>query len=231
MKKSTPEEIEHLQQAMLEREVEEELHKERLLKFWQKYRILLISVVLGIILITVGTEVYRSWYQKVRLYESDQFEQAILLNYQGKQAQAEEIFKKLSTNARTGYKYLSKMRLAAIYLNTDKKVDGLKFLKDLIDEAKTPEALKSIARLSYVANQIDSTETSELEKELEPLLSPKNAYYVSAIELKMILLLSQNKQPDAIILLKNALMQPELNLEGKKRLTEFLSVIEEQETK
>lgn len=231
MKQPTPEEAERLQQAILEREVEEELQKERLLKFWKKYRTLLISSVIGVILVTAGTEVYRSWHHKVRLNESDQFEQAILLNYKGEQNQAIEKFQTLSTEARTGYKYLAQMRLAAIYLSTDKKQEGLKLLKELMDNSSAPDGLRSIARLSYVGNQIDTASAANLEKELAPLLAQKNAYYVSAVELQTLLLLSQNKQTDAIALIQNALLQPALNQEAKKRLTNLLSVIEKQEIK
>lgn len=226
MKLPTPEEAERLQQAILEREVEEELQKEKLLNFWKKYRAILIGSVVGIILLTAGTEVYRSWHQKVRLSESDQFEQAILLNYKGEQDQALQKLADLSENARTGYKYLAQMRLASIYLNSGKKEEAFKELKSLIDNKNAPQSLKSIAILSYVGNQVGQADSATLEKELTPLLSPKNAYYASAIELKAVLLLMQNKAKEATQLTQEALAQPNLNKDTQTRLTELLSVIE-----
>lgn len=231
MKLPTPEEAERLQQAILAREVEEELQKERLLNFWKKYKTILIGSVIGIILLTAGTEVYRSWHQKVRLNESDEFEKAILLNHKGEEVEALRQLEQLSINARTGYKHLAQMRIAGIYLNSNQKEKGLQALKKLIDNSQTPTGLKSIAILSYVGNQIGTADAPILEKELAPLLAQKNAYYASAVELQAVLLLSQNKQPDAVRLVKEALTQPNLNQDMQKRLNELLSVIEKQEIK
>ena len=57
MKKQTPEELEEIQQAILAREVEEELQRERLLNFWNKYRFLIIGGVFAIILSKNGHKV------------------------------------------------------------------------------------------------------------------------------------------------------------------------------
>ena len=226
MKKQTPDEVEKIQQAILEREVEEELQKERLMNFWKKYRVLIIGGLILIIGITTGTEIYRSWLNKTRLAESDQFEQAVLLNYTGDEKQSMELYQQLATSAKTGYKYLAQMRLAQNAFAHNDHSTAINYLRSIMNESGAPVELRDVARLSIVGNQIGIVPAEELQKELQPLLDKQNAFHASAIELQAILLIEQKKTAQAADVLNKAIGLPTLSREEKDRLKELLSIIQ-----
>ena len=226
MKKETQDEVEKIQQAILEREVEEELQKERLMNFWKKYRAVIIGGIVLIIGVTVGNEIYRSWLTKTRLAESDQFEQAVLLNYTGNEEQSMAIYQNLADSAKTGYKYLAQMRLAQNALShNDMQQAGL-ILKNLMNDSGAPIELRNVARLSFIGNQIDTLPTAELQQELQPLLNSSNAFYGSAVELQAILLMKEKKLSEAKEVLTKAIGLPTLANDEKDRLKELLSIIQ-----
>ncbi len=226
MKKQTPEELERIQQAILEREVEEELQKERLMNFWKKYRGVILGGLVIILGITIGSELHRSWYDKVRLAESDQFEQAVLLAFTGKDEQSTQIYQNLANSAKTGYKYLAQMRLAQNALLANETSEGITYLTELMNNGSAPEELRDVARLAVVGHQIGLLPTEQLQKELQPLLNKQNEYYGSAVELQAVLLLEQKKTKEAVDVLNKAIALPTLPADAKNRLKELLAIIQ-----
>lgn len=226
MKKQIPDEAEKIQQAILEREVEEELQKERLINFWKKYRAVIIGSIILIIGITAGSEIYRSWMNKTRLAESDKFEQAVLLNYTGDEKQSMELYQQLATSAKTGYKHLAQMRLAQNAFAHNDHTTAVNYLRSIMNDSSAPTELRDVSRLSIVGNQIGIAPATELQKELQPLLDHPNAFYSSAVELQAILLLEQKKIAEAADVLNKAIGLPTLTNEEKDRLKELLSIIQ-----
>ena len=227
MKKQTPEELEQIQQAILEREVEEELQKERLLNFWKKYRLLIIGGVIAVILSTAGTELYHSWKSKIRTAESNLFESAVLKSVTGEAKQAKAELDTLSSTAKTNYKQLATLRSAGINLQNNEKEEALQKIKAVMDDTSAPDALKSVALLSYVGHQSNKENADALISLLEPLLNPQSEFFHPATELKVSLLLKQNKKDDAKKTLQNALLNPHLTPVVTERLNALLSAIKE----
>lgn len=228
MKKENPvDEAERIQQAVLMREVEEEIQKEKLLNFWKKYRVLIIGTVVLVIAATTGTEVYRLWYEKARLSESDLFEQAVVLNYKGNPEKAAQIYLNLAQNAHTGYKQLSLLRLAAIAHKGGDDENAENYLKSVIDDSSADAALKDVARLAYVGYKTDlKTANENLISVLQPVLDqPANALYASAIELQTALLIKLGKNEAAREVLQKALNNPSLTAVSKDRLNALSAVI------
>lgn len=225
MKKQTPDEFEQIQQAILEREIEEELQRERLINFWKNYRFLIIGGVIAIILSVAGTEFYHSWRNKIRSQESNSFESAVVLNAQGKKEEALSTLNQLAQNAKTSYKYLAKLKIAGINLANQNVADGLQKLKQVADDKNAPSSLKSIALLSYVGHQVDNKDPNELLEMLSPLLNTQSEYFASATELKVALLLKQNNVEEAKKTLQNAVLNPNLTPVVIDRLKSLLSAI------
>ncbi len=227
MKKENPiDEAERIQQAVLMREVEEEIQKEKLLNFWKKYRFLIIGGIIGVVAFTCGNEVYRMWYEKTRLSESNRFEQAVILNYTGNPEEAAQIYIDLAQSAHTGYKELALLRLAAIaHEGGDDENAGI-YLKQVIDSGESSE-LKDVARVTYVGYKIDKTPDEALLAVLQPILNqPVNALYASAVELQAALLVKLQKNDEAKQAIQNALDNQFLTSVSKDRLNALLAVIE-----
>ena len=226
-KKNKPiDEMEKLKQAIFEREVDEELQRERLRNLWQKYRFAVIGLVIGILLTTIGTEVYHSWRQKVSLSESDSFENAAVLAYTGETDKAVEILKKLASDGRTGYAPLAEMKLAGIYFSQNKPQEGIASLNKVI-ASDAPEQLKAVATIAYVGQQFETEDPAKLQAMLKPLLAGTSNFVGSAAEFSAALYLKQNNQAEAINVLTQTINNPKTAPAVKQRLSELLSVIKE----
>ncbi len=227
-KKNKPiDEMEKLQQAIFEREVDEELQRERLRNLWQKYRFAVIGFVLGILLVTIGHEVYYSWRQKVSLAESDSFENAAILAYTGETDKAVDILKKLSADGRTGYAPLAEMKLAGIYFTQNKPQEGIASLNKVM-ASDAPEQLKAVATIAYVGQMFETEDATKLQSMLKPYLTGTSNFVGSAAELSAALHLKAGDEAAAKKVLEDTIANEKTAPVVKNRLSELLSVIEEQ---
>ena len=224
---TTPEdEYEKIQQAILMREVEEELQKERLMNFWKRYRFFIIGGLIAVIGVTAGSEMHRAWYEKVKLDESNRFEQAVVMDYTDKKTDAYAIFNELSRSSKTGYGVLSEMRLAEMALENNQIDEALKHLQSVMNNPKAPKELQESARLTYVGHQVGTGNADDLMKELNPMLNqPNNPLYISALELKIALLIQSGKAEEAKEVIETALKSPTLTESGQERLNAMLAII------
>ncbi|MBR5129841.1 MAG: tetratricopeptide repeat protein [Alphaproteobacteria bacterium] len=225
-KDKTIDEMEKLQQAIFEREVDEELQREKLKAMWQKYRFAVVGFIIGVLLVTIGHEVYYSWRQKVSLSESDSFENAAVLAYTGETEKAEEILKKLVAEGKTGYAPLAQMKLAGIYLAQNKTQEAINALQAVIN-SNAPEQLKAVATIAYVGQLFETEDATKLQNMLQPYLIGSSNFVGSAAELSAALHLKSNNEAAAIKVLNQTINNPKTAPIVKKRLSELLSVIEE----
>ena len=209
------------QDKAFELEVDEELQQEKLIEWWKKYRWLVYGGVAFILLATIGFEWYKNYQIKLRLSESDAFEEAVVMVYSGKNEEALSAFDKLSKNAKTGYRILALMNLADLQMSSGKKEEALKTLKTILNTTSTKDPLHLVSILSYVGYQMDTGNADELLTVLEPALK-NDAFQGLATELAAILLKNQNKQVEANQLIQKALQNPAVSTTSKARLNTLM---------
>jgi len=215
-------EAEKIQQRIFEREVDEELRQEKLANIWKKYRMLVYTGVVAIILGTIGFEWYQAWQTKIRLAESDRYDNATVMIVQGQTNEAINALEQLAKDGQTGYRYLAQMQVAGILLKEDETEKGLSYLKSLSENTEAPQALQEAALLSYVGHQIDTGNAAQLQSILKPILSqPEDAFYGVAVELSALLYIKSNQVDQAKSLLNSALQNTSLEPQTKERLTMF----------
>ncbi len=205
------------QDKAFELEVDEELQQERLAEFWKKYSWVIYGGVTAVLLITAGAEWYRAHQKKVRLSESDSFEQASLLMHEGKNEEALKAFEVLSKSGKTGYRVLALMNLADIQMNLGQSEDAIKTMKTILDTTDKSDPLYLVTSLSYVGKQVDSSNADELLKVLEPALQ-NEAFQGLATELAVPLLIKQGKKAEANVLIQKAISNPMTSDGSKARL-------------
>lgn len=217
-------EVEKIQQRIFEREVDEELQQEKLMQFWQKYRFVIIGGISAVLLATIGYEVHRSWWQKVRLGESDQYENALLSAYTGKPEEAITQLKLLSEEGKTGYQYLAQMEAAGILLASNRQDEALSILSALASNEKAPIQLRHTATLAVVGHQLESGDASKLQSMLQPMMRSDNDFSVLAAELSALLYIRENQAEKAIQVLEEALNK-QISSQTKQRLNGLLMEI------
>ena len=215
-----------IQQALLEREVDEELALDKRREFFKKYQNLMIGVVIGTLTLVAAFNIYQSWWQRVRRGESDTFEKGVMAVYNKQVPEAVDIFEK-SFQGRTDYRFLSRLRLAGLLLEQGKKNEALSLLEQLMKAKSAPEELQAVARLLFVGHQLDDGEPAKLQTVLVPLLRPDNAFFPMASEQAAMLALREGDKPKAQGYLEAALKTGNLAQVQQQRLEEFLTILGE----
>ena len=223
MKKTEKTQQEIYQESFI-REVDDDLRAEQFQKMWNKYRKFIFGAVALVLLLTVAHQLYLNARLKVRLSESDKYEQAAVLNAKGQTEGALALYRELQ-DGRTNYKYLSQMRMAGILFEQKKDKEALDLLNTLRQNKKAPESLRSVAAIGYVSHLVDIGDVKELQDILNPFMTPKNAWYGTASELSVLLLLRQNEVEKAKRLLDESLKQ-DLSPIVKTRLAVWKNILE-----
>ena len=100
-------------------EVDEEVRRERLKQFWDRYSLFIIA---ACVLIVVGIGSWRGyeWYiERQAAIAGARFEAAVTLSEQGKTKEAETEFAKIAADAPGGYAVLARFRAAAALGQSD----------------------------------------------------------------------------------------------------------------
>jgi len=223
MKKTEKTQQEIYQESFI-REVDDDLRAEQFQKMWNKYRKFIFGAVALVLLLTVAHQLYLNARLKVRMSESDKYEQAAVLNAKGQTEGALALYRELQ-DGRTNYKYLSQMRMAGILFEQKKDKEALDLLNALRQNKKAPESLRSVAAIGYVSHLVDTGDIKELQDILNPFMTPKNAWYGTASELSVLLLLRQNEVEKAKRLLDESLKQ-DLSPIVKTRLAVWKNILE-----
>ncbi len=215
-----------IQQRIFEREVDEELQQEKLIHFWQKYRFVIIGGIVAVLLATIGYELHRSWWQKIRLQESDQYENALFAAYTGKPEEAVSRLKALSEDGRTGYRYLAQMEAAGILLSSNQTDEGMTLLSALANDDKAPVQLRNAAALAFVGHRLENGDATALQGLLNPMLnSSEGSFAASAAELSALLYVRENQTDKAVQVLESALKNGDMSPQAQQRLSGLLMEI------
>lgn len=214
-----------LAQDLLYTQTSEEVQAEKLINFWKNNKFFLLSLLIAILVATVGVEFYQNWQKNIRLKDSSIYEQASLLASQGENEKAIDLFKSIE-NAKTDYSYLAAMRVAGIYFNEGKEEEGIKELDILRTNPKTPEDLKAIVTFSYVGHLMDKEKPETLQEILSPYLVSGNIWYGAAAELSALIMIHENKFAEAKTFLDTAIKEEKLPEAALSRLQILQSVVE-----
>ncbi|MBP5344285.1 MAG: tetratricopeptide repeat protein [Alphaproteobacteria bacterium] len=211
------------QEKALELEVDEELRQDKLNEFWKKYRYIICGAIFLVLAITAATEIYQTWWAKVRLSESDTFEQGVVAAYSGDYEKSRPYFQQLAKDGKTGYRYLAQIELAGLALQHNDKEQALSLLKAVMDSS-APKALRSVATLSYVGNQMDTMDSAQALSLLKPLLA-ETSFVVPASQLAVAVYMKSDQKDQAKALLDQALKLPDLTAEAKNKLETLQTMI------
>ena len=214
-----------VQAEMLVREAQEEVRYENIKETLNKWKWPIVGIVAVLIISATVFEGYKAYRLNTRMTESNLYEQAAVLNAQGKSDEAMAVYKQL-VDAKTNYKYLAQMRIAGIYFEQGKEQDGLALLNRLRQEKDVPANLKAVVDLSYVGHQLETGNVAELQGILNPYMMPGNAFYGTAAELSSLLLLREGKNEAAKKLLTDTIGAQTLPETVRLRLQALLSVID-----
>jgi len=171
------------QHDTLLRQVEEELRRERLEQFWQRYGIFVIAAA---VLIVVGVAGYK-WWEARSIAAAEEaglrYEAAVLLASSGKADEAKAALAKIAAEGPEGYAQLARLKLAGEAAKAGKREEATTAYEALAEDGSADPLLRDYARLQAAALRLDTADWTEMKNRLNPLIGDENAWRYSAREL------------------------------------------------
>ena len=189
-------------EAAFLREVDDELRRDQLIGFWQKWgKMLIVVIVIGLALLA-GFLWWRHHQQEQAGVRGEQFSAAVRDLTAGKNdAQVQQQLADLSKSDSDGYRAASKMILAAQHLQkNDLKGAGAAF-NALAQDATLPEPFRDLALIRSVNAEFDTLPPATVIARLKPIAVQGNPWFGSAGEMVALSYLKLNQPAQAAAIL------------------------------
>ena len=192
-------------------EIEEDLQKERIKKYWNTDGIYIIVVVLFIILAVGGWQFYRIWHEKKLLNESNLFFQ--VLN--------EKNFSQLNekSNLSFGYDLLLKFQKANTLIEQGDKDSAQEIWEQIAFNNSVNDIYRKTAIILSVMSFGDK---SSLFDDFEEMVSLDDSLGVLSSEIKAIILIQNGKKNEARELLNEIVNSNKINVRSSERINTIL---------
>ncbi len=185
-----------MERDALLREVDEELRREQLQKLWDEHGTYIIAAAVALL---VGVGGYK-WWDARRLAAAEraglQFEQALDLAGSGNEAEAQKIFKTISSSSGSSYPMLAQLAVAGQAAKSGKP-DAAISAYDAAAAQASDQLIKDYARLQSVALKIDSADFTEVQNRLNDLIGDKSPWRYMAREMLGLSAVRAGRLPEA----------------------------------
>jgi len=168
---------------MLAREIDEELRRERLLKFWNLYGTYILAIALVVVVGVGGYKVYESRRAQANVEASTRYIIGLRDFAMNKPDEAQKALENLAANAPAGYAALSRLRLAGYDQTAGNLAEAATAYEDIAKDGSVDPILADYARLQIAMLKSDSADFTDLKNRLTPLATEKNPWRFSAREL------------------------------------------------
>jgi hypothetical protein len=165
-----------------QKEVEEDLNRDRIAKLWERYQYVIMAGVAAIILGVGGFKYLEHRRQVASETGGGQFAAALKSLSAGK---PDEATKALSTVAASGTSYaaLARLRLAAADAQNGKTADAVAAYEAVANQSSLDPLLQDFARLQTAMLKVDTADWTEMQNRLNPLATDSNSWRHAAREL------------------------------------------------
>lgn len=166
-------------------EVDEEVRRERLKAFWDRYSIFVIAIAVLIVAGIGGWRAYEYYVGQKAAVAGAAFEEAVTLSEQGKHAEAEKAFAKVVGEAPKGYAVLARFRAATelAEANPGKPDEAVKAYDALAADTSLGQVWQDLAAVRAGLLLVDTADFAALRGRLDPIAATGRPYRHTAREL------------------------------------------------
>ncbi len=163
-------------------EVDEEVRREQLKKLWDKYSLYIIAGMILIVAAVGGWRGYEYLEAKKAAEAGAAFDKAVELSDANKHAEAEAAFADLVAKAPSGYRVLSRLRLAAEIANRDVPA-AAKMYDEIAADRSVGAADQELARVRAAQLLLETASYPNMKERLEAAAAPGATFRHTAREL------------------------------------------------
>jgi hypothetical protein len=163
-------------------EVDEDLRREQVKRFWERYSIFVIAGALLIVASVGGWRAYQYFETEKAIKASAAFDAASELADQNKHVEAEAAFTKLAGTAPSGYRTLARLRAAAELAGSDGPAAAKRY-DEIAADRSVSQADRDLATVRAAALLLESASYPDMVQRLEPASGGTATYRHTAREL------------------------------------------------
>lgn len=207
------------------REVEEELRRERMEKFWQRYSGLILGGAAAVVLGVAGYKYLESSRMNAAEAAGKQFDAAVTLADQAKTDDAIKAFQDIAANGPRGYASLAKLHIAGAHAKAGKTADAVAAYESLANDAGADQLLKNFAQLQAASLRMPEADFTEMQNRLNSLTGELSPYKVTASEMLGFAAFKAGKYEEARKLLEPLLIDPKATAAIQDRIKVVMAQI------
>ncbi len=190
------------------REVDEELRREKMERFWQRYNGLILGAAAVVIAAVAGYKFLENRRLTATYTAGSQFNAAVELANQNKREEAVKAFQNIAETGPHGYASLAKLHIAGAYVKDGKTAEAVAAFDALASDPSVDQLLKNFAQLQAASLRMDQADFTEMQNRLNSLTGESSPYKVSARELLGFAAFKAGKLEEARKLLEPLLIDP-----------------------
>ena len=206
-------------------EINEELKQDRMTALWQRYGKYVIAFVIAVVAGVSLTQGYSYYTQKRDARSADLFFNAILSDDVSVTLEAAK--EELSD----GYVLLAEFRLAAALAENDQAAEAEQHYLSIVARDDIQQIYRDIALLLSVMQAPESTQLSDLQIRLDPLISSASPLKGLALEQAAALDVRRGNKAAAIKKLNELVALTDIPASLRQRASQILTVLDKVETK
>ena len=200
-------------------EIEEDLQKERMRKYWSLYGKYISSIVILVIVIIGGWQFYNFWENKKNNDASNYFLNILSISNNDINDSI-NIINELS-DLPNGYKFLLKFKKASLLNRIGKNSEAQLIWEELYTDKSIDSDYKDIAIISSLMNNYDQP---ELIVKLDKIIKTNTYFSNLSKELKANILHENGKIQESNDLFIEILNSPGINQRSKERISNILKI-------
>lgn len=200
-------------------EIEEDLQKERLKKYWSLYGKYISSVIILVIVIIGGWQFYNFWENKKNNDASNNFLNILSISNND----INEAINKINglSDLPNGYKFLLKFKKASLLNKNGNNPEAQLIWKELYSDKYIDPDYKDIAIISSLMNDYDQP---ELIAKLDDIIKNNINFSNLSKELKASILYENGKRQESKDLFIELLNSPGINQRSRERISNILKI-------
>jgi hypothetical protein len=164
-------------------EVDEEVRRDRALKYWQRYGKYAIAAAVLVVAATGGFVAWRDWDRKQAMADGQRFVAATDLAAQGQAQPAATAFADIAKDGRAGYAALARLREAALKADAGDADGAAAAYRAIAADSSVSRDLRDAAAILGPMQVAGKADPAALERELAPLMVQGNPWRHAAWEI------------------------------------------------
>lgn len=208
------------------REVDEDVKNDNLRIFWNKYGLYVILFVVFCLTLAVSFESLKAWKIRRDQAMTNAYISTLNMKNNGKLNESLVMLKKISEDGNGIYRDIAKLQTVNVLLEQGNKEQAVKALKEIVNNVKINESLRSASSLKLVSLQFDEMTSAQIEETLAPIAEDKN-WAPYAKEFIAMAAIKDNDLEKAKSLYSEILAMPDLSENFRTRTMDILSVLNE----